>query len=166
MINRENGGPVRASGWAVPAATDIAFAIGVLALLGRSIPSNVRIFLLAVAIIDDVIDLLWWPRSARISGGMCPSTLLFNIACSASLRLVNPAGPWRSAEATCESKRTALSRTRGAIIFHVGKLIANLLVQDCFATISRLLEDHADLPPISPSDPPPPCARVPSRWKF
>jgi len=53
------GGAETASGWPIPTATDIAFALGVLAVFGKGLPPAVRVFLLALAILDDIIGIVF-----------------------------------------------------------------------------------------------------------
>jgi NhaA family Na+:H+ antiporter len=66
------GAPAVRSGWGVPMATDIAFAVGILTLLGRRVPAALRVLLLALAIIDDlgaiVVIALFYSSGVELAG--------------------------------------------------------------------------------------------------
>lgn len=78
------------NGWAIPTATDIAFAIGVLTILGKRVPAAVRILLVGVAIIDDLLAIL--VIALFYSGGLTISWLALATAITAALFMLNKRG--------------------------------------------------------------------------
>lgn len=82
--------PVAVKGWAIPAATDIAFALGVLSLLGNRVPIALKVFLTSLAIFDDIgaIIIIALFYTSKISTG----ALIFALVCIPVLYIMNKRG--------------------------------------------------------------------------
>lgn len=88
------GNPDLRPGWAIPAATDIAFALGVLALVGKRAPPSLRLFLLTVAIVDDLgavaIIALFYTGTLKLAWLLLAAALLAFLALLNRARVDRP----------------------------------------------------------------------------
>jgi NhaA family Na+:H+ antiporter len=90
-----NQGPATQRGWGIPMATDIAFAVGVLALLGKRVPPALRILLLSLAVIDDVGAII--VIAVFYSGGLSAAGLALafvGLLLVLGVRLSGQRNPW------------------------------------------------------------------------
>jgi NhaA family Na+:H+ antiporter len=94
LVNRSGAGSV---GWGIPMATDIAFALGILALLGSRVPLGLKVFLAALAIVDDlgaVLVIAFFYTSNLVWGALAGAAVCVAVLVALNVRRVGALTPY------------------------------------------------------------------------
>jgi NhaA family Na+:H+ antiporter len=127
-----NAGGAGQPGWGIPVATDIAFALGVLALLGKRVPVSLKIFLTAVAIVDDIGAVL--VIAVFYSHGLAWGALLFSAAVLLLLVLLNRA----EVDNPIPYALVGIALWLGLLHSGIHATVAGVLLAACIPTFQRI----------------------------
>jgi len=154
LCRAQSSNPDALAGWAIPSATDIGFAVGILALIGSRVPSGLKVFLVALAIIDDlgaivIIAIFYTDHLSFTALGLAGLLIASLVALSCNRSARAPAWPLSFVGAVCSMGHRVLQSGAHATLAGVALAFVIPASRESAGTAPSLALEHALKPWIA-----------------